>query len=261
MRTDILASVLERERPKFIYTLPTYQNPSGVVMSTERRHHLLELAARWQLPVIEDDPYSELRYEGDPPPSLKALDDEDRVVYLSTFSKAIMPGLRVGYVVAPPVVLRQLVLAKQGADLHTNSFGQYLFERFLRLGHFTSHLELVRAAYRKRRDVMAEALNQAPELGLDFTPPDGGLYIWCRIPDGIEQSALLADAVKRGVVFLPGRACYATDPPENCIRLNFSMPSEQAIEDGIDRLLDVMRDASAFAPRRRAEGPTTSPVV
>jgi DNA-binding transcriptional MocR family regulator len=261
MRTDILASVLERERPKLIYTLPTYQNPSGVVMSLDRRRHLLELASRWQVPILEDDPYSELRYEGEPVPSLKALDENDLVLYQSTFSKVLFPGLRIGYLVVPPVVLRQLVLAKQGADLHASSFSQYLLERFVREGHFTTHIEKAKTTYRRRRDRMAEGLRGDPSIGLDFTLPKGGFYIWCRLPAGVEQSALLANAAARGVVFLPGRACYPTEPTENCLRLNFTHASEEEIEVGVERLLEAMREAKVWGRVKRPDGVTTSPVV
>ncbi|MDH3814265.1 MAG: PLP-dependent aminotransferase family protein [Acidobacteriota bacterium] len=261
MRTDILASILERERPKLIYTLPTYQNPSGVVMSVERRRHLLEIASRWHLPILEDDPYSELRYDGEPLPSLKALDDNDLVLYQSTFSKALFPGLRIGYLVAPPVVLRQLALAKQGADLHANSFSQYLLERFVRDGHFAAHIENSKTVYRRRRDRMAAALLRDPSVGLEFAVPAGGFYIWCRLPEGVEQSALLANAAARGVVFLPGRACYPTEPTENCIRLNFSHASEAAIEVGIERLLESVREARVWGLVKRPDGAATSPVV
>jgi len=230
-------------------------------MSIDRRRHLLALASRWHLPILEDDPYSELRFDGDALPSLKALDEEDRVLYQSTFSKVLFPGLRVGYLVVPPVVLRQLVLAKQGADLHTNTFSQYLIERFIRDGHFASHLETSRIAYRSRRDAMAKALGQDSSLGIDFSLPSGGFYIWCRIPDGIEQSALLATAAARGVVFLPGRACFATDPSEHYLRLNFSHASEGSIKVGIERLLDAVREVSGHLPSPDADCPTTSPVV
>ena len=261
MRTDILAAVLERERPKLIYTLPTFQNPSGVVMSAERRRHLLELAAKWRVPVLEDDPYSELRYESEPLPSLKALDENELVLYQSTFSKVLFPGLRIGYLVVPPVVLRQLVLAKQGADLHANSFSQYLLERFVRRGHFASHLDAARVAYRRRRDRMAAALVRDPSLDLAFTVPDGGFYIWCRLPESVEQSALLANAAARGVVFLPGRACYPTEPTENCVRLNFSHATEEAIDTGIERLLETVREAAAVGSTHRGDGLSSSPIV
>jgi DNA-binding transcriptional MocR family regulator len=194
-------------------------------------------------------------------PSLKALDEEDRVLYQSTFSKVLCPGLRVGYLVVPPIVLRQLVLAKQGADLHANSFSQYLIDRFIQDGHFASHLEKSRAAYRRRRDAMAVALGQDPSLGIEYSKPHGGFYFWCRFPDGIEQSALLANAAARGVVYLPGRPCFATDPPEHFLRLNFSHATEDSIKVGVERLLDAVREASGEIPLPDADWPTTSPVV
>jgi len=261
MRTDVLATVLEHHRPKLIYTLPTYQNPSGAVMSLERRRQVLELASRWNLPILEDDPYSELRFEGGSLPSLKALDEEDRVLYLSTFSKVLFPGFRVGYAVLPPVVLRQLVLAKQGTDLHANGFGQFVLERFVREGHFAAHIEATKAAYRRRRDCMAAALARDDDVGLEFAVPLGGFYIWCRLPDGVDQSALLANAAARGVVFLPGRACYPSEPIENCIRLNFSHASQEDIETGISRLLDSVRETRVWGRMERSDGATTSPVV
>jgi DNA-binding transcriptional MocR family regulator len=261
MRTDILASVLERERPKLIYTLPTFQNPSGAVMNIDRRRHLLELAARWHVPILEDDPYSELRYEGEPLPALRALDENDLVLYLSTFSKALFPGLRIGYLVAPPVVLRQLALAKQGADLHANSFSQFLLERFVREGHFASHIERSRDIYRKRRDRMAAALKTDASIDLEFDVPTGGFYIWCRLPQGVEQSALLANSAARGVVFLPGRACYPTEPTENCLRLNFSHASEEEIDIGIERFLESVREAKVWGRVKGPDGMATSPVV
>jgi DNA-binding transcriptional MocR family regulator len=261
MRTDVLASVLEHHRPKFIYTLPTFQNPSGAVMSLERRRHLLELAARWGVPVVEDDPYSELRYDGDALPSLKALDEQDLVVYLSTFSKVLLPGLRVGYMVAPPVVLRQLVLTKQSADLHTNSFGQYLLERLVRDGHFADHIDRLKIAYRRRRDLMVSALDREEALSLEVPVPPGGFYIWCGIPDGVEQSALMAHAIARGVTFLPGRACFAAEPPANAVRLNFTHCAEEEITVGIERLREAMHEAAAIARQPALEGAATSPVV
>jgi len=261
LRTDILASVLEHHRPKLIYTLPTFQNPSGVVMSLERRRSLLELAARWHVPIVEDDPYSELRYENDALPSLKALDDRDQVLYLSTFSKILFPGLRVGYVVVPPAVLRQLVLAKQGADLHTNSFGQYLLERFVREEHLSAHLERLRVAYRRRRDTMAAALARPRAVNLRFAVPDGGFYIWCGIPAGIEQSTLMAHATSRGVSFLPGNACFGADSPENAVRLNFTHCSEEEITVGVERFVEALTETASLRPLHRTDGVATSPVV
>jgi DNA-binding transcriptional MocR family regulator len=152
-------------------------------------------------------------------------------------------------------------LAKQGADLHSSSFSQYLLERFVRDGHFAKHIENTKTAYRRRRDRMAAALSKDEAIGLEFTVPKGGFYIWCRLPDGVEQSALLAGAAARGVVFLPGRACYPTEPTENCLRLNFSHASEEAIDVGIRRFLESLREATVRGPAKRLDGAATSPVV
>lgn len=261
MRTDILATVLEHQRPKLIYTLPTFQNPSGSVMSLDRRRYLLELAARWQVPVVEDDPYSELRFEGDPLPSLKALDDGDRVLYLSTFSKVLLPGLRIGYMVAPPTVLRQLVMAKQGADLHANSTGQFLLDRFVRGGHFNDHLDRIRPAYRRRRDAMAAALTRHSACGLRFTVPEGGFYIWCELPQRVGAPSLMARAVDHGVGVLPGRACFPGEPVTAAVRLNFTHCAEDRIPVGVDRLAAAITEVSESAANRPEVEIGTAPLV
>jgi len=254
MRTDILASILERERPKLIYTLPTYQNPSGAVMSVDRRRHLLELASRWHVPILEDDPYSELRYEGEPLPSLKALDENDLVLYQSTFSKALFPGLRIGYLVVPPVVLRQLTLAKQGADLHANSFSQYLLERFVRDGHFAAHIENTKRAYRRRRDVMA--LHLVPDSGRSRAvgPPGRRRDARRRVPARASLFRHRTGRTLHPAQLLPRvggghRNRYRTPPRHGTGGL------------GIERLLDTVREAAAYARPLRKNGPTTSPVV
>jgi DNA-binding transcriptional MocR family regulator len=145
--------------------------------------------------------------------------------------------------------------------LYPNSFGQYLLERFVRDGHFATHIDRLKGAYRRRRDSMVAALEGESELSLDVRVPDGGFYIWCRIPDGIEQSTLMAHAVARGVTFLPGRACFAADPPENALRLNFTHCAEADISTGVERLLEAVRETAAVAARPVIEGASTSPVV
>ena len=262
MRTDALATVLERQRPKLIYTLPTFQNPSGAVLSLERRRMLLELAERSQVPILEDDPYSELRYDGEALPALKALDRRGQVLYLSTFSKVLFPGMRLGFVVAPGPVVRQLVLAKQVVDLHSNTLGQYLLDRFLREGHMEAHLRLLRAAYARRRDAMREALRPGLEAGLSWCEPAGGFYFWCRLPDGIEQSLLFSRAAERGVVYLPGRSCFCGDDGTRAFaRLNFSFPDEKTVAQGVGRFLDALREVSRRIRTPRPHTSGTPPVV
>lgn len=261
MRTDVLASMLERRRPKLIYTLPTFQNPSGTVMSLERRHQLLDLAYRYQVPIVEDDPYGELRYDGDDVPSLRSLDRHGFVLYLSTLSKTLFPGLRVGWLVAPRPVIRQLVLAKQSIDLHTNTLAQYVFERFVRDDHFDRHLDVVREAYATRRDLMARALTRRRVPGLTWRRPDGGFYFWCRLPEGVERSQLLTLSARAGIVFLPGWACFAHEPDESYIRLNFSHPGIDEIGAGVARLLDAISEASSQPRSPHLEQSGTPPIV
>ncbi len=180
LRTDILARVLEHVRPTLIYTLPTFQNPSGAVMSLARRRELLTLAARHGVPVLEDDPYSELRYEGTMVPSLKALDGDGLVLHLGTFSKVLFPGLRLGWLVAPRPVVRRLALLKQAMDLHSNTPGQYVLERFIRRSLMNEHLHRLRRAYTQRRNAMEEALRRHTDAGVTWRKPSGGFYFWCR---------------------------------------------------------------------------------
>ncbi len=242
MRIDILKSVLARHRPKMIYTLPTFQNPSGCVMSLERRRQLLELAYRLQIPILEDDPYWDLHYEGESLPSLKSLDSYGHVVYLSSFSKILFPGLRLGWLAAPQPLVRQLALAKQSLDLHCNTFGQWLLDRFICDGYFVDHVQIVRAAYVQRRNVMLEALQSSAPPGLSWSRPGGGFYVWCTFSHGLAPARLLARAARERVAYLPGAACYAGEPGENHLRLNFTFPNPEQIREGITRLMRALRD-------------------
>jgi len=261
MRTDVLESVLERTRPRLVYTLPTFQNPSGTVLSVDRRRHLLELAYRFQVPILEDDPYGELAYEGNPPPSLKALDDRQHVLYLSTFSKVLFPGMRLGFMVAPRPVLRQLVLLKQGVDLHASSLGQWMLDGMLRDGLWEPHVRSLRTEYATRRDVMERALDSSGVTGLEWRKPSGGFYIWCRLPDDVDPTRLAARAGDRGVAYLPGSACFPHEASEPFIRLNFSYPSPDDIRLGVDRLADAMRSSVVRRDESGGRPTGTRPVV
>ncbi|MBN2431723.1 MAG: PLP-dependent aminotransferase family protein [Acidobacteria bacterium] len=261
MRTDLLARILERRRPKLIYTLPTFQNPSGTVMGPERRAHLLRLAEEYNVPILEDDPYSELSYDAPPPDSLTAMDTGRRVMYLSTFSKILFPGLRVGWLVAPRAVIRQFALVKQSIDLHTNTPGQWLMERFLSRELVTPHLARVREAYRRRRDVMEETLLESPPPGFTWRKPAGGFYFWCRCPEAVERTPLFSHAVEQKVTFLPGWACFNDEPEATFIRLNFSYPQPEEIRTGIRRLMRVIAEVADqnWPVHRREAG--TLPIV
>ncbi len=242
MRTDVLSMLLKRFKPKLIYTIPDFQNPSGAVMSIERRNELLSLAYRNQIIILEDDPYGRLRYEGNAIPALKAMDMHGNVLYLSTFSKLLFPGFRVGWISGPQQVLHRLTLLKQMADLHTSSLPQLIFDRFLREGLMNGHLEKAIEENRRRRDIMLEELTAAGLEGLSWNRPEGGLYLWCSIPDRMPQSRLLSRAVDYGVSFVPGKTFYPGSAAGNYIRLNFTYPSPEQIKEGVRRLAKAYKE-------------------
>jgi len=261
MRTDLLEAVLERQRARLIYTLPTFQNPSGAVLSAGRRRHLLELAYRFQVPVLEDDPYSDLRYEGEPLPSLASMDRHGYVIYLSSFSKVLFPGLRLGFLVAPRGLVRRLALVKQAIDLHSNTPGQWVLERFLRTGRYREHLGHVRTEYAARRATMLQALAAAAPPDVSWRTPQGGFYVWCRIPSSVAQGRLLARAAERGVSYLPGAPCFAGEPSGNFVRLNFSYSDRDAIREGVTSLMEAVAECAAAAQDAPRHGVGTPPIV
>ncbi|MBD3160951.1 MAG: aminotransferase class I/II-fold pyridoxal phosphate-dependent enzyme [Candidatus Eisenbacteria bacterium] len=261
MRTDLLANLLEKNRPKLIYTLPTFQNPSGSVLSLERRRHLLDLSLRHQVPILEDDPYSELRYEGEPLPSLRGMEGGESVLHLSTFSKLLLPGLRVGWLVAPPPVIRRFALAKQSIDLHTNTVAQMILDRFVREGLLEAHLEMVRSAYRKKRDLIHSVLSVKAPAGLSWRSPQGGFYVWGRLPDGIDSSRLLGIAADAGVAYLPGWPCFAAEGGERYFRLNFTYPEGDRIVEGVERLMQAIETAALLPEAGRKRRAGTPPIV
>ena len=244
-----------RAGPKFMYILPNFQNPAGVTLSLERRHDLIALADRYGVPIIEDDPYGQLRYEGEHIKPLVVLDAEcleceadgrysGNVIYMSTFSKTLAPGLRLGWVVAPKDVLLRIVQAKQGTDLHTSTFDQMLAYEVARGGFIDRHVRHLRDVYRRRRDVMLAALQRAfpePAGGVHWTRPQGGLFLWVMLPGWMDAGELLKQAVKEKVAFVPGTAFYPYGGCRNTMRLNFSNAGEEMIEEGIARLGRVIQ--------------------
>jgi len=252
MMADALEEAL-RTGPKFIYVLPNFQNPTGVTLSLERRHKLIELADRYGVPIIEDDPYGQLRYEGDHLPSVVVLDGQYRdncqnvyhgnVIYLSTFSKILAPGVRLTWVIAPPEVIRKLVLAKQGADLHTSTFNQMVAYEVSHGGFLDRHIHLIRRIYKERRDVMLAAMDAYFPPGVDWTQPKGGLFLWGILPETINTNELIKVAVERKVAFVPGTPFYPNGGGKNTMRLNFSNASSENILEGIARLSRVIQEA------------------
>ncbi len=244
LRTDLVDAVLQ-SHPKFMYILPNFQNPAGVTLSEGRRHELVILSNHYQVPIVEDDPYGALRYEGEPVPSLSAIDQESHrreenpfanVIHLGTFSKTLAPGLRLGWIVAAPEVISKLVQLKQGADLHTSTFAQVVAYEVARDGFLEQHVEHIRTVYRERRDVMLSALQQFFPAEVTWTRPAGGLFLWVTLPEGVNSLRLFDIALRENVAFVPGDSFFANADNGRHMRLNFSNADPEHIREGIRRL-------------------------
>ncbi|MEP6954346.1 MAG: PLP-dependent aminotransferase family protein [Solirubrobacteraceae bacterium] len=249
MRVDELEATLDRlgsgptpRRPKFIYTIPTFQNPGGVTMSLPRRKRLVEVARERELLVLEDNPYGLLRYEGEALPTLYSLDGGDFVIYLGTFSKILSPGVRVGWSVAPAPVLEKMNLGKQASDLCSSSLSQLFVSRYFAEGRWEGYLASLRELYGHRRDVMLEALAEHLPPEATWTRPQGGLFVWATLPDYLDTTDLLARALSRNVAFVPGRAAYLDGRGGSSMRLNFSGVDDDTIREGVRRIGEVIRE-------------------
>lgn len=252
LEEDLRALSMDGLRPKFIYVVSTFLNPTGVTMSARRRRRLVDLAATYEVPVIEDDPYYDLRFEGDHVPPLAAMDKEGWVVYLGSFSKVLAPGFRVGFAHGPADLINKMSLAKQGVDLFTNGFGQRVAERYLSLGLLEKHLPTIRKLYRRKRDVMLKAMKESFPETATWTHPKGGLFLWATVDDRIDTKALLPKAAARGVIYIPGHGFFAGTPRVNHMRLNFSFPSDANIRKGIPILGSVLAEQTGG---RKLEAP------
>ncbi len=241
LRTDILEEILQRSHPKFVYTMPSHQNPTGIDMSLPRRRELLALAARYRVPLIEDDAYGELSYDHAPLPTLKSMDRDGHVIYLSTFSKVVYSGLRIGWMIGHKKLIKRAISVKQTADLHSSSLSQYLLEPFLEQG-FERHIEKMRVEYRGKRDLMCDSLERYMPDGVTWDRPVGGYYIWALLPHGADMALLLRKAAGQGVAFVPGSAFYHDGRASETIRLNFTGASMAEIPEGIRRLSEALRE-------------------
>jgi 2-aminoadipate transaminase len=251
MIVDELEAAL-RIGPKFIYILPNFQNPSGSTLSLERRMKLVELADKYGVPIVEDDPYGQLRYEGDHIPSVATLDSRYRndsdgeytgnVIYLSTFSKLLAPGLRLAWVIAPPQVIRRLVMTKQAADLHTSSFNQHVAYEVAKNGFLDEHVKMIRATYKERRDVMLEMMEEMFPPGVSWTRPLGGMFLWGMLPENVDAAEVLKVAIERKVAFVPGTAFHPNGGGANTMRINFSFSNPDNIREGVTRLGTTLKE-------------------
>ncbi|KYZ77085.1 aminotransferase [Anaerosporomusa subterranea] len=242
MLVDQLEAAIQTKRPKFIYVIPSFQNPTGICMSLERRRRLAELAARYEIPVIEDNPYGELRYEGEAIPAIKSLADSPWLMYAGTASKIIAPGLRLGWLVAHPEFIERVATAKQTSDVLSNSLTQRAVHRYVTDNDLDAHIETIINQYRLQRDVMLAAMKQHFPAGVKWQAPHGGMFLWVTLPDGMDASALLPLAVEQAKVsYVPGTPFYADNSGANTLRLNFSSPTPELIAEGIERLGKLLK--------------------
>lgn len=245
MQAEKLESLLQQHHPGLIYTIPNFHNPTGACMSGFRRRQLVSLAGRYNVPVLEDDYVGDLRYDGRAQPALKSLDPGGRVIYASTFSKMLLPGLRVGFLVAEGPVYAGLAHAKRVHDLATSSLMQRAVEAYVTVGRYQAHLRRSCQLYRRRRDAMLQALGRYLPSGIHFDPPRGGLFVWLGLPEGVSAGRLLEAAVRQGVAFAPGTGFFSEDSNgDRFIRLNFAAHPPETIEEGVKRLRKALLNES-----------------
>jgi 2-aminoadipate transaminase len=265
MRVDEMEATLDRleaqgRRPKFIYTVPTFQNPAGVTMSLPRRERLVRLAKERELLVLEDNPYGLLRYEGERVPTLRALDGGEFVIYLGTFSKILSPGIRLGWAVAPRPVLAKMNIGKQAADLCSSSMTQHFVAAYFDSGRWQEYVRSLAEIYRRRRDTMLDALAEHFPPEARWTHPAGGLFVWATLPDYIDTTDLLARALEENVAFVPGRAAFLDGRGGSSMRLNFSGVAEDDIREGVRRIGKIVREQVGLYGTLTGSAPASSAV-
>jgi 2-aminoadipate transaminase len=240
MQPEAMERVFAEKRPRLVYIVPEFHNPKGTTLSLARRAHLVKLAQAHRVPVLEDNPYGELRFRGEAPPPLAALDDAGVVVHLGTFSKTLAPGMRLGWLVGPKELVRAAAIAKQAADLHTATLAQRVAVALLSRFDYDAHLAQLRRVYGERCVAMLDALERHL-TGARWTRPDGGLFIWAQLPSGLSADGIFAAALREKVAFVPGSSFYAETPRHDMLRLNYSNRPPELIEEGIARLGKVVR--------------------
>lgn len=246
IRTDILEEKIlnlktKNISPKYIYVIPNFQNPAGVTMTLARRNELLRISHTYKIPVVEDDPYGDIRFEGEKLPSLLQIDNIGNVIALRTFSKILAPGLRLGWIIADKELIKKVAIAKQAADLCSPSSTQYIADRFIRDGHLQAYLKLVRETYKIKKDAMLEALEKYFPKECTWTKPQGGMFVWAETPEYIDTDALFPEAIQEKVAYVIGSAFYPYGEDKKHMRLNFTLSSPEQIEEGIKRLGNLLK--------------------
>jgi len=238
--SDLEEAIKSKDRVRMIYVIPDFQNPTGKTWSLERRKELIALANKYDLPVIEDNPYGELRFDGEEIPPIKTLDTENRVIYLGTFSKTFCPGLRIGWVLAEEEILNKYILLKQGADLHTSSLAQRQIALFLEAYDFKGHIESLKKVYKERRNIMMDSIKKYFPDVVEYTYPKGGLFTWVVLPEGVDTDKMMVKAVEKGVAYVPGGSFFPNGGHKNTMRINYSNMPEDKIVEGIKILGEVI---------------------
>jgi 2-aminoadipate transaminase len=247
MKMDLLekklANLAKRgKKPKFIYVVPDFQNPSGVTLSLERRVRLLELAYQYEVPILEDSPYRDLRFEGKPVPAIYSLDKEGQVMVLGTFSKILCPGLRLAWIMAPSEWMERMIIAKQSMDLCCSTYNELLVAEFMKRGLMLKQVEKIRELYSKKAERMLEALKKYMPKGVRWTRPEGGLFLWVKLPKKMSSNDLLPKAIENKVAYVIGSAFHCNGKGQNTMRLNFSYPTLEQIDEGIQRLAKMIKE-------------------
>ena len=224
------------ENPRFIYTIPNFQNPSGATMSLEKRKAVYELAKKYGLLILEDNPYGDLRVSGEDIPSIKSFDEDGIVIYAGSFSKLLAPGIRVGYIVAPSPIIAKMTVGKQAADVHTPVFSQMLVDKWMEQNDINAHIEKIREIYRRKLNLMCDLIDS--ELGdfVKYVRPEGGLFVWCELPENVNMLEFVKKCIEHKVAVVPGTAFMINDEETNCFRMNFSTPSDEKIVEGMKKL-------------------------
>lgn len=239
--TDKLEELLKSGmKPKFLYTIPDFQNPSGITMSLEKRKKLISLANEYDLVIIEDSPYAELCFTGEQIKPIKSMDTEGRVIYLGTYSKTFTPGLRIGWVVGNPTMINKFIQIKQGSDLQTSSLDQKIAAEYMTRFDLNEHIRSIIDVYSKRRNVMLETMKANFHPDITYTESHGGLFTWAKVKDDMDTKSILAEALLENVAFVPGGSFFANGGKNNYMRLNYSCMSEEKIKEGIERLANVL---------------------
>ncbi|MBC8632044.1 PLP-dependent aminotransferase family protein [[Eubacterium] tenue] len=244
MIIEELEKILEStENVKMIYVIPDFQNPTGKTWSMERRNKFMDVINKFEIPVVEDNPYGELRFEGEVLPSLKSMDEKGLVIFLGSFSKIFCPGYRIGWVCASPQILSKFVFVKQGADLQASTISQREVSKFIEVYDLDAHVEKIKTVYKKRRDLMLSTIKEYFPEGIEYTHPEGGLFTWIELPSHLDARKIMEKCLENNVAYVPGGSFFPNGGKENTFRLNYSNMSDEKIVEGVKRLAEALNEA------------------